>query len=77
MAEPTDITVTILREMREEMREGFKKMEDRFRTMDERFDRLETRVEGVENGLHGVQIVLVNAIGMFDQRITALEAKVS
>jgi hypothetical protein len=27
--------------------------------------------------LHGVQIVLVNAVGMFDQRITALEGKVS
>jgi hypothetical protein len=70
MIEPTDITATILREMRDEMRQGFKAME-------QRFDKLEARVETLENGMHGVQIILVNAIGMFDQRITALEAKVS
>jgi hypothetical protein len=70
MSEPKDITATILRELRDEMREQFQKMEARF-------DRLETRLEGVESGLHGVQIILVNAIGMFDQRISALEAKVN
>jgi uncharacterized coiled-coil protein SlyX len=70
MSTPTDITATILSEMRDEMREQFQKMEARF-------DRLETRMDGVESGLHGVQIILVNAVGTFDQRITALEAKVN
>jgi hypothetical protein len=70
MSTPADITATILREMRDEMRQQFQKM-------DARFDRLETRMDGVESGLHGVQIILVNAVGMFDQRITALEGRVN
>jgi hypothetical protein len=70
MSEPTDVTATILREIRDDIR-------DLRSSMEQRFDKLEARVETLENGMQGVQIVLVNAIGMFDQRISAVEAKVS
>jgi N12 class adenine-specific DNA methylase len=75
MVEPTDITVTILREMREEMRESFRSLDGRMDRIDARMDALETRMDSLEAGLHGVQIVLVTAIGTFDQRIRTLEAK--
>jgi hypothetical protein len=68
MSEPKDITATILREMRDEMRAGFARVESRI-------DALERRIEGVGSGLHGVQIILVKAVGTFDQRISAIEAK--
>ena len=70
MSEPKDITATILRDIRDDIK-GLRQ------EMQQRFDNLETRMEGVESGLHGVQIILVNAVGMFDQRISALEAKVN
>jgi hypothetical protein len=70
MSEPADITVTILREIRDDIR-------DLRSTMEQRFDKLEARVETLENGMQGVQIILVNAVGMFDQRISAVEAKVN
>jgi hypothetical protein len=70
MSEPADITATILREIRDDIR-------DLRSTMEQRFDKLEARVETLENGMQGVQIILVNAVGMFDQRISAVEAKVN
>jgi archaellum biogenesis protein FlaJ (TadC family) len=70
MSEPKDITATILRDIRDDIK-GLRQ------EMQQRFDNLETRMEGVKSGLHGVQIILVNAVGMFDQRISALEAKVN
>jgi hypothetical protein len=70
MSEPKDITATILREMREEFR-------SEFREIKQKLGALQQRMDGLEAGLHGVQIILVNAVGMFDQRITALEGKVN
>jgi hypothetical protein len=70
MSDPKDITATILRDIRDDIK-GLRQ------DMQQRFDKLETRMDGVESGLHGVQIILVNAVGMFDQRITALEGKVN
>lgn len=69
MAEAVDVTGTILRELRDEMRE-------RFDRLDRRMDGLEARMDGLETGLHGVQVVLVNVVGSFDQRLRAVEAKV-
>jgi hypothetical protein len=69
VAEPVDVTATILREMRDEMR-------DRFDRLDKRMHGLEGRMDGPETGLQGVQIILVNGMGSFDQRIASLESKV-
>jgi uncharacterized coiled-coil protein SlyX len=77
MVEPTDITGVILREFREEMRKTRDQMQQGFAQVNARMDNLEARMDGLESGLHGVQIILVNAVGTFDKRITALEDKVA
>jgi hypothetical protein len=73
MAEPVDVTATILREMRQR----FDQLDRRMDRVDKRMDGIEQRMDGLETGLHGVQVVLVNMIGTRDHRIGALEAKVS
>lgn len=77
MAEPKDMIVPMIKELREEMR-------SRFDTVDARFDKVDARLESIEaaqktfrNALTADTMMSKFITGDFEERIEALEKKVA
>jgi hypothetical protein len=80
MAEPTDMIMPMLREMREETQRGFQELRHR---MDSRFDGLDARLSAVEKvikaqreALEAESILGRYAVREVEERLSRLEQKV-
>jgi archaellum component FlaC len=76
MAEPKDMIVPMLREMREESREGFAQVNKRLDGHDKRLDRIEERQKSFSQALAGDSFMSKMLIGDWEERIEAREKKV-
>lgn len=76
MAEPSDLVLTILREMRLEIRDRFEEVDRRFNTVDKRLEDIEGAQKSYRQALSADSMMSKLVTGDFEERILALEAKV-
>lgn len=88
MAEPEDMIVPMLREMREEVRRGFEEVDQRFKAIETRFDArfdgidgrlrtLEKLVRAQREAFEGESILGRYAAKEVEERLAELERKVA
>ncbi len=81
MAEPKDMVIPMLKELRDEMRLGFAAVDRRFDELDQRvntrFDRIEKRQDAQKDAFAGESILGRYAIKEVDERLAALERDVA
>ena len=82
MAEPQDMILPLLREIRAEMRAGFEQVDRRFEMIDrkleqhdERFDKLERRFENLRQAVNGESVLGRYAAAEVDERRDAIEKR--
>ena len=80
MAEPEDMILPLLREMRAEIKSRFDEADsdskERFARVDRRFDKLEAQVGTVRQALAADSLMSKLLTAEFDERIEALERRV-
>ena len=76
MAEPENLVLSILREMRGEISEFRKSVDTRFDSVDGRFDAVEARLEAVETKTDGLAVLLASAFGQLSHDVSALSERV-
>lgn len=76
MAEPEDMIMPMLREMRGEIRDGFARVEARFEDVDMRLERMEGQLRTFRQALTADTMMSKFITGDFEERIATLEEKV-
>lgn len=76
MAEPKDMIVPLLREMRERMEERFDSSDRRLQGMEKRLGKIEESMVGFRQALTADTLMSKLITGEFEERIEALEQKV-
>jgi archaellum component FlaC len=76
MAEPKDMIVPMLREMRGRIDDGFDQVNKRLDAHEKRLDRIEERQKSFSQALAGDSFMSKMLIGDWEERIEALEKKV-
>jgi len=76
MAEPKDMIVPMLQEIRKEMREGFSEVDKRFDKVDIRLEKIESAQKTFRQALTADTMMSKFITGDFEERIGALEKKV-
>ena len=76
MADPENLVLSILREMRSEMSEFRHFVESRFDSVDRRFDGVEMRLDSVETKTDGLAILRASAFGHLSHEVSGLNARV-
>jgi polyhydroxyalkanoate synthesis regulator phasin len=76
MPEPTDMIMPMLREMRDETRQGFDDMRSRLDGLDERLRAVERLVKVQREAFEGESILGRYAAKEVEERLSALERKV-
>ena len=84
MAEPQDMILPLLREIRAEMRAGFDRVDQRFERIDrkleqhdERFDKLERRFENLRQAVNGESVLGRYAAAEVEERLEAIEKRLA
>lgn len=77
MPEPTDMIMPMLREMREETRQGFDDMRSRLDGLDERLRAVERLVKAQREAFEGESILGRYAAKEVDERLSTLEQRVA
>ena len=75
MPEPKDLVLPMLREMRNEMREGFEDTKLQFKVVNERLNKIEGAQKSFLNALTADTMMSKFITGDFEERIVALEKK--
>ena len=75
MAEPKDLVLPMLREIRAEMRERFDGVAERFDGVDTRLEKIDSRQKSFSNALTADTMMSKFMVGDFEERIEALEKK--
>ena len=75
MAEPQDMILPMLREIRAEMKAGFDRMDRRFSDHDERFDKLERRFDNIRQAVSGESVLGRYAAAEVEERLEAIEKR--
>jgi hypothetical protein len=76
MADPDNLVLSNLREMRAETAAFRSETTARFDAIDKRFDAVEARLDAVETKTDGLAVLLASAFGHLTHEITALSARV-
>ncbi len=76
MAEPTDLIMPMLREMRAETKKEFADVKQKLDNHEVRLDRIEERQKSFSQALAGDSFMSKMLIGDWEERIEALENKV-
>jgi hypothetical protein len=74
--DPTDMILPMLREMREEMRQGFSRVDQRFDGLDARLRAVEKIVKAQREAFEGESILGRYAVREVEERLSKLEQKV-
>jgi hypothetical protein len=73
MADPQDMILPMLREMRSEMLTGFDRIDRKLTEHDARFDKLERRFDNLREAVNGESVLGRYAAAEVEKRLTALE----
>jgi hypothetical protein len=73
MAEPQDMIVPLLREMRAEMRTSFERIDRKLDEHDARFDKLERRFDNLREAVNGESVLGRYAAAEVEKPLAALE----
>ena len=76
MAEPDNLILSILPEMRADMAAFRSETLGRFDSIDRRFDAVEARLDAVVTKTDGIAVLLASAFGHLSHELTALSARV-
>ncbi len=77
MAEPKDLVLPILREIRADVREVRTEMNERFAVVDAKLEKIDARQKNFSNALTADTMMSKFVTGDFEERIGALEKKVN
>ncbi|SFL76260.1 hypothetical protein [Methylobacterium pseudosasicola] len=77
MAEPQDLILPLLREMRTELQTGFSDVWRQFDTVDARFDRLERQCDDLRKAMTGESVLGRYAAAKVGKRLDAIEGRLA
>ncbi|MGU3419601.1 hypothetical protein [Methylobacterium sp. yr668] len=77
MAEPQDLIVPLLREMRAEMKAGFERIDRKLEVDGVRFDRLERRFDNLREAVNGESVLGRYAAAEVEERLEAIEKRLA
>ena len=77
MAEPQDMILPLLREIRSEMKDGFSEVHRKFDAVDARFDRLEKRFDNLREAVNGESVLGRYAAAEVEGRLEAIEKRLA
>lgn len=77
MAEPQDLIVPLLREMRAEMKAGFERIDHKLEVDGVRFDRLERRFDNLREAVNGESVLGRYAAAEVEERLEAIEKRLA
>ncbi|MGU3541925.1 hypothetical protein [Methylobacterium sp. A52T] len=77
MAEPQDMIVPLLKEMRAEMRAGFERIDHKLEEHDARFDKLERRFDNLREAVNGESVLGRYAAAEVEGRLEAIEKRLT
>ena len=77
MAEPQDMIVPLLREMRAEMHAGFERVDRKLEEHDARFDKLERKFDNLRQSVNGESVLGCYAAAEVGERLEAIEKRLA
>ncbi|SDN07071.1 hypothetical protein SAMN05216360_105272 [Methylobacterium phyllostachyos] len=77
MAEPQDMIVPLLREIRAEMSAGFERVDRKLEEHDARFDKLERRFDNLREAVNGESVLGRYAAAEVEERLEAIERRLA
>jgi chaperonin cofactor prefoldin len=77
MADPKDMILPMLREIREDMRSGFKELRDGQATIAKRMEKLEGRFDNLREAVNGESILGRYAVAEVETRLEAIEKRLT
>lgn len=77
MAEPQDLIVPLLREMRAEMKAGFERIDRKLEVDGVRFDRLDRRFDNLREAVNGESVLGRYAAAEVEERLEAIEKRLA
>ncbi|TXN65760.1 hypothetical protein FV228_15435 [Methylobacterium sp. WL18] len=77
MAEPQDMILPLLREMRTEIHSGFERVDRKLEEHDTRFDKLERRFDNLREAVNGESVLGRYAAAQVEERLDALEKRLA
>lgn len=77
MADPKDMILPMLKELRDEMRTGFKNMHDFQNNVDARFDKLERRFDNLREAVNGESVLGRYAAAEVEDRLEKIERRLA
>ncbi|MCJ2133379.1 hypothetical protein MKK69_04760 [Methylobacterium sp. J-026] len=77
MAEPQDMILPLLREMRTEMHTGFERVARKLEDHDVRFDKIERRFDNLRQAVNGESILGRHAAAEVEERLEAIEKRLA
>lgn len=77
MSEPDNFFLTLLREIRAEMKDGFQKVDRKLVEHDVRFDDLSKKIESLKQAMHGESVLGRYATAEFEDRLDAIEQRLA
>lgn len=75
MAEPDNLVLTLLREIRNDMKAGFDEVARRFDDVDRRLDGHDKRFETLRQAINGESVLGRYAASEVDERLAAIEKR--
>ncbi len=77
MADPQDMILPLLREIRAEMHVGFDGMRQRFEALDARFDTLDRRIDDLRGAVNGESVLGRYATAAVEKRLESIETRLT
>ena len=77
MAEPTDMILPLLREMRTEMKDRFDNIDRKLAQHDEQFEKIERRFGNIREAINGESVLGRYAAAEVEERLEAIEKRLA
>ncbi len=77
MADPQDMILPLLREIRAEMQTGFERIDRKLEQHDERFEKLEKRFDNLRQAVYGESVLGRYAAAEVEERLEAIENRLA
>ncbi|KQP10651.1 hypothetical protein ASF28_05945 [Methylobacterium sp. Leaf99] len=77
MAEPQDMILPLLREIRADLKAGFDRVDRKLEQHDARFDKLECRFDNLREAVNGESVLGRYAAAQFEERLEAIEKRLA
>ncbi|MDO9429140.1 MAG: hypothetical protein Q7T93_20240 [Methylobacterium sp.] len=77
MAEPQDMILPLLREIRADLKAGFDRVDRKLEQHDARFDKLERRFDNLREAVNGESVLGRYAAAQLEERLEAIEKRLA